>query len=150
MRRGLTASTVVSCVVVLLAGCGSKSSSASTPSTPTTPTSPPPPPTPANAWPPTGQIVATGTSQPVGGATLPPGWSLAPVTADAQGDYLLGDVANPPTTPYPVSASAPGMVTHDVWITWARGPRTGVNLDLIRDAAPFSMDFYRQLVRRSE
>jgi hypothetical protein len=38
-------------------------------------------------------------------------------------------------------------VTRDAFITWARGPRTGVNLDLIRDAAPFSMDFYRQYVR---
>ena len=61
----------------------------------------------------------------------------------------LGAVANPPTTPYPVSISAGGFVSHDAWITWARGPRTGVTLDLIRNAAPFSMEFYRQLVRDS-
>jgi hypothetical protein len=46
-----------------------------------------------------------------------------------------------------VSVSAGGFVTHDAWITWASGPRTGVNLDLIRNAAPFSMDFYRQFAR---
>jgi hypothetical protein len=110
----------------------------------------PPPttnPTPTNTWSAAGQVVATGTSQGVGGATLTPGWSLAAVTADGQGNYLLGAVANPPTTPYPVNVSASGFVSHDVWITWATGPRTGVNLDLIRDAAPFSMDFYRQFVR---
>ena len=39
------------------------------------------------------------------------------------------------------------MNEHDAWITWAHGPRTGVNLDLIRNAAPFSIDFYRQFVR---
>jgi hypothetical protein len=39
------------------------------------------------------------------------------------------------------------MVTRDAWIKWASGPRTGVNIDLIRDSAPFSMDFYRQFVR---
>jgi hypothetical protein len=130
----------------MTAGCGSNGSS--TP--PTTPTPPPqttPPPTPVNTWSAAGQVVATGTTQPVGGATLTPGWSLAAVTADAQGNYELGAVANPPTTPYPVSVSGSGFLTHDVWITWARGPRTGVNLDVIRNAPPFSMEFYQQLVR---
>ena len=39
------------------------------------------------------------------------------------------------------------MVSHATWITWASGARTGVNLNVIRDAAPFSMDFYRQFAR---
>jgi hypothetical protein len=78
---------------------------------------------------------------------LAPGWSLASVTADGDGNYRIGDVANPPSTPYPVSVSAPGMISRDTWITWARGPRTGVDLDLIRNAAPFSLDFYKQFVR---
>jgi hypothetical protein len=91
--------------------------------------------------------VALGTAQGIGGATLTPNWSLAAVTADAQGNYQLGDVANPPSTPYPVTLSAAGMINHDVWITWARGARTGVNLDMIRDAAPFNLQFYRQFAR---
>jgi hypothetical protein len=131
--------------ITVTAGCGSSPAPSST--TPTTPTSPPPPTAPTNTWSAAGQIVANGATQGVGGAALTPGWSLAAVTADGQGNYSLGDVANPPTTPYPVSVSASGFVTHDAWITWARGPRTGVNLDLIRNSAPFSMDFYRQLVR---
>ncbi len=88
-----------------------------------------------------------GTGTPVPGATVAPDWSLAAVTADADGNYIVGDVANPPFSPYMLSVSAPGMITHDAWITWARGARTGVNIDLIRDAPPFSMDFYREMVR---
>ena len=128
----------------LLAACGGGSK----PSTPTTPTTPPTTPvTPTNRWSAAGQITAVGSGQAVGGATITPGWSLAPVTADAQGFYELGAVANPPSTPYPVAISANGMVTRDTWITWALGPRTGIDVSLIRDSAPFSMDFYRQLVR---
>jgi hypothetical protein len=39
------------------------------------------------------------------------------------------------------------MITHDVWVKFARGSRTGVDVDLIRNAPPFSRDFYNQLVR---
>jgi hypothetical protein len=84
---------------------------------------------------------------PISGATLTPGWSLAPVTTNDSGAYFLGDVANPPTTPYPVTLSADGMLSHKVWILWARGPRTGVDISVIHSAAPFSIDFYKQLVR---
>ena len=84
---------------------------------------------PTNTWSAAGQIVALGTTQGVGGATVTPGWSLAPVTADGQGNYQLGDVANPPSTPYPITVSAAGMVSHATWITWASGPRSGVNLN---------------------
>ena len=130
---------------LLLAGCGggSGSSGSSNPPVTTPPTQTPV----ANTWSAAGQIVATGTSQGVGGAVVTPGWSLAAVTADGQGNYQLGDVANPPNTPYPVTVAASGFVSHDMWITWAKGPRTGVNLDVIRNSAPFSMDFYKQFVR---
>ena len=134
-------------VFAIACGSGAKTSSTTT-TTPTAPTTPTTPTAPTNRWTATGQITATGTTQSVGGATLTPGWSgLAAVTADAQGNYQLGDVANPPSTPYPVTISSPGMLNHDVWITWALGTRSGVNLDLIRNAAPFSMDFYRQFAR---
>jgi hypothetical protein len=126
---------------MVAAGCGG----GGTPASPTTSTQPPPPPT--NTWSAAGRVTDLNTGQGIGGATLTPGWSLAAVKADTDGNYMLGDVANPPTTPYPVTVSADGMINHDVWITWARGPRTGVDIDLIRDAAPFSMDFYRQFVR---
>lgn len=136
---------VYAATLVLVSACGGGRSS--TPIAPTTPTAPTTPATPTNTWSVAGQVIATGTQQSVGGATLTPGWSLAAVTADADGNYQLGDTANPPSTPYPVSASSPGFVTHDVWITWQRGPRTNVMLDMIRETAPFSMEFYRQFVR---
>ena len=141
--HGAAASTAL--VVVLMTACGG--GAGRTPSTPSTPTAPTTPSTPVNTWSAAGQITTFGTGQGVGGATLTPGWALPAVTADGQGLYELGAVANPPTTPYPVSVSAAGMVTRDAFITWASGRRTGVNIDLIRNSAPFSMDFYRQFVR---
>ncbi len=134
-------------VLVVVSACGGGGSGNRTSTTPTTPTTPTAPVTPSNTWSIAGQVVATGSQQGIGGATLTPGWSLAAVTADGSGNYELGDRTNPPSTPYPVSLSAPGHLTHDVWITWQRGPRTNVMLDVIREAAPFSMEFYGQLVR---
>jgi hypothetical protein len=46
-----------------------------------------------------------------------------------------------------VAISADGMLTHNVWFTWALGARTGVDADLIHNAPPFSMEFYQQFVR---
>jgi hypothetical protein len=132
-------------VAVSVSGCGGGSapSQPTTPTLPTTPTTT----TPTNTWSVTGQVVVTGSQEAVGGATLTPTWSLPAVTADAQGNYLLGDRANPPSTPYPVTVSQSGFVSHDVWITWQAGARSNVQLDIIRNAAPFSMDFYREFVR---
>src|SRR5262245_32279612 len=137
----------LSIVLGFAAACGGSGGGGTTPTTPSTPTTPTTPTPPANTWSASGQIVALGTTHGIGGATLTPGWSLAAVTADPQGNYSIGDVANPPSTPYPVTVSAAGMINHDVWITWARGARTGVNLDMIRNAAPFNMEFYRQFAR---
>jgi hypothetical protein len=92
-------------------------------------------------------VTAAVTAQPIAGAMLTPEWELAPVTTDAQGAYLLSDTANPPFAPYPLTASAPGTISHKVWISWTRGARTGADLSLIRTAAPFSMTFYRQFAR---
>ena len=140
-----TAAACAAATLALSLACGGRGGS--TPSTPTTPTTPNTPTTPVNTWSAAGQVTAVGSGQAVGGATITPGWALPAVTADAQGFYELGAVANPPSTPYPVAVSGTGMVTRDTWITWARGPRTGVDVSLIRDSAPFSMDFYRQFVR---
>ena len=141
---------VTSAVFACLVACGGSGSPVSTPTTPTapaTPAKPATPVTPTTTWSTSGQVVAAGTTQGIAGATLTPGWGLTAVTTDAQGNYQLGDIASPPSNPYPVTISAPGAITHDVWVNWASGARTGVTLDLIRDAAPFNMDFYRKFVR---
>ena len=142
-RAGLVAA--VSAWIVTLGACGG--GGGGTPVTPSTPTTPTPPATPVNTWSAAGRVTAVGTNQGVGGATLTPGWSLGAVVADGDGNFSLGDVANPPSSPYPVAVSSPGMVTRDMWFSWTRSARTGVDLTLIRDAAPFSMEFYRQYVR---
>jgi hypothetical protein len=43
--------------------------------------------------------------------------------------------------------SADGFITREQWITWQAGARDDVTLDLIRDTAPFSSNFYREMVR---
>jgi hypothetical protein len=98
-------------------------------------------------WSITGQVVDTGSRQPIAGATVAPSWQVSPVTTDAQGTYLLGDHTNPPSSPYRVDVSADGFITHAMWIPFRAGTTTGVGLDAIADRAPFSLDFYRQLVR---
>jgi len=135
----------IACAVLLVVtACGGGSGR---PAPPAAPTPTPTPTPPANTWSVAGQVVTTGSAQAVSGATVTPAWSLAAVTTDAGGSYQLGDTANPPSTPYQLTISGAGLISHDVWVTWARGPRTGVTLDVIRDGPPFSMDFYRQFVR---
>ena len=94
-----------------------------------------------------GQLVDTVGGQSVSGARIAPTWDLAAVTAGADGAYSLSSSTNPPTTPYRLSISSSDIVSRDLWVRWQSGARTGVTLDVIRDRAPFSMEFYRQFVR---
>ena len=139
--------TVAAYAVFTLAFSAACGGGGGNPSTPTTPTPPTAPTSPDKTWSAAGRVTVQGTSIPVGGATITPGWSLSPVVADADGNFSLGDVASPPSSPYPVSISGTGMVTRDTWFSWASGARTGVDVTLIRTSSPFSMEFYRQFVR---
>jgi hypothetical protein len=131
---------IVAVAGMMIAGCGSSS-------TPTTPTPPPAPTTPTNRWSVAGSVVDTVGRSPIAGAVISPSWDLAAVTAAADGTYSLGATRNPPTGPYDIIVSADGFMTRKLWVNWQSGARTGVTLDLIRNAAPFSLDFYRQFVR---
>jgi hypothetical protein len=139
-RRFLFATFAVSLAVA--SGCGGDGGS--TPAPAITPPSPTPS---STTWSVAGAVVETVSGRPIGGARLAPSWELAAVTANGDGAFELSSAVNPPTTPYKLTVSADGAITRDLWITWQRGPRGGVTLDLIREAAPFSMAFYRQLVR---
>jgi hypothetical protein len=130
---------VLSLIALAALSCGGGSHSTS----PTAAT----PAAPSNAWSTTGQVTTLDTGAAVAGATVTPGWSLAAVTTDGSGMYKLSDTTMPTTTPLPVSISADGMISRDVLINWTRGSRTGVDISLIHDVPPFSMSFYRQLVR---
>lgn len=68
------------------------------------------------------------------------------VSTDASGTYSMGSTGNPPPSPNRVTLSADGFVNREQWITIA-SQRSDVTLDLIRNSAPFSMEFYRQLAR---
>ena len=139
IRVMLTASAVL-----LVVACGSE------PPRPPTSPAPQPPPSPAvptNTWSIAGTVSETVSRAPIANASIAPEWNLAAVNSDAGGIYSLGSPSNPATTPYPLSVSAPGYLTRKVWVTWSAGPRTGVDLDLIREGGQFSGDFYRQLVR---
>jgi Matrixin len=94
-----------------------------------------------------GRVTDTVSGQSVGGAQVAPGLDLAAVSTAGDGSFTFSGTANPPTNPYRASISADGYVTHDVWLTWERAARTGVAVDAIRNAAPFSMSFYKQFVR---
>jgi hypothetical protein len=144
-NKSLRPGIVLGLVLLVSASCGG--GAPSTPSTPTTPTVPTVPTTSTNTWSVAGRVVDTTSQQPVSGALLAPSWDLAAVTSGGDGSYELGAVANPPSAPFKLGLSAAGLVSREVWITWQRGPRTGVTLDVIRNTAPFSMDFYRQMVR---
>lgn len=135
--------------IAVAISCGGGGGSSSTPTnpTPSSPPSSPPASPPTETWSVAGRLLETVSRQPVAGATIAPAWDLASVTTDSSGAYKIGAAADPPTSPYKVAVTAPGFVRRELWFLWERGARTGVTIDLIREASPFSMEFYRQLVR---
>jgi hypothetical protein len=69
------------------------------------------------------------------------------VALDAGGSFKISSAAAP--TLLHVHVEAPGYVPRETYVQGATGARTNVALDIVRNAAPFSLDFYRQLVRNS-
>jgi hypothetical protein len=89
-----------------------------------------------------GKVVGYEAGAPVGGATVVLGGSA--VTTNAQGDFTLGGVPNSGSGVLTVNAS--GHLFRGVGVSLAPN-LTGVRIDLIRDAAPFDLQFYRWFVR---
>jgi len=128
---------------LLTAACGGSSSSDGS-STPTGPSN-----NSSYKWSIAGSVVETAGHQSVSGATVKPSWNMAPVVTSSDGGYLFGSNGTVPPNPSKVIISADGFVTREQWVTVQAQQRTDVTLDLIRNSAPFSMDFYRQLARGS-
>ena len=126
-------------VLVGLVACGGGGSG-----TPVRPGAATPPPPPLN-WTISGQIVDTD-SQPISDATLAFASGTAVTTTSGGAWQLQGTGAS---VHQAVTVTAPGHVTRDTTIRWDAAGRSGVRLDLIADRPPFSMDYYRQLVRNS-
>jgi hypothetical protein len=130
-------------VVSLLVACGGSKGSGN-------PAQPSPPPAPAGppSWTFRGAIAETLSGAPVEGATVT--FALAggatSVTTAPGGQWELtratseGQIA--------VTVAAPGYVERLVHLRPPGGTRE-VAIDLIKDTAPFSMSFYRQLVRNA-
>ena len=124
--------------LIFTTACGGSSPSSPTPS------APPPPPQPAT-WVLTGTLRETLTGTPVAGATLD-FRDLEPVTSDASGRWTLrrtGTAASPIQT----EIRAPGYLDRRVYVMWQSGGRNDIAIDMIRDAAPFSLTFFRQIIR---
>ena len=135
-------SCATAATVLLTAACGGSSSSngGSTPTGPSNNSS--------YRWSIAGSVVETAAHQAVSGATVKPSWG-APVVSNGDGGYLLGSNGIMPPSPSKLTISADGFVTREQWVAVQAQQRTDVTLDLIRNSAPFSMDFYRQLARGS-
>jgi hypothetical protein len=129
-----------------IAGCGGGDSGNGSPTTPTPPVTPPVTPNPPAGGPAltlAGRVVSSVTGQPVAGARVAPEVGDA-VTTGADGSFQFSGTTQ--HTLYKVDVTAAGYVTRNAFLRWDR-PRTGVDIDVIPETAPFSLDFYRQLVR---
>jgi len=129
----------ITLTVLCVAACGGGGSASK--GSPTDPS-----PTPTNKWSVSGTVVDTAAHKSVSNASVKPSWNMPAVSTDASGWYTLSSGGNPPPSPSKVTLTANGFVNREQWIT-IESQRSDVTLDLIRNTAPFSMDFYSQLAR---
>jgi hypothetical protein len=140
-------------IALVVSACGG-SSSPSGPSTPPVsnpPPSPPttnpsPPPSSNEQWTVSGRVTATTSGRGLSGVRIT---SEAGATAvsDADGAYRIGSETNPATTRQKFTFSHPEFLSREVYITWQRGLRENIVIDLIPTAPPFSIGFFQALVR---
>jgi hypothetical protein len=143
---GLNVFWIVAVMVAASAiGCGGSPTTPTPPVTPPTPPAPPTPPVQPSAFSLTGRVVSSATGLPVAGARVVPEVGDPVITA-ADGTFQFASATNPQFTPYKMEVTADGYVTHNAYVRWER-TRTGVDIDLFPTAPPFSLDFFRQLVR---
>jgi hypothetical protein len=70
------------------------------------------------------------------------------VTTDAAGRWQVqGTGASPGVTVFTPTITAAGFVTRETRVQWTAAGRTDVNLSLLPERAPFSLEFYRMIVR---
>jgi hypothetical protein len=69
------------------------------------------------------------------------------VTTDASGNYRISGTSPATSNPYKVSVESAGHLTREFYVHYHAGDRAGVDVNVVRDTAPFSLGFYRQLVR---
>jgi hypothetical protein len=93
-----------------------------------------------------GHVVEYGSGRAVAGAQL--AIDIAgTVSIDGVGAFKITSTAAPAV--FRIRIDAPGYVTRETLVRGATGARTDVTLDVIRNASPFSLNFYRELVRNA-
>lgn len=135
-------------VLTVAAACGGSGSRPNpTPTQPTPPAPAPPAPGPTGGLM-SGLVVDFATGNPVPGATITidAGGNKTTLTTSGSGAWEYAQAIGTPLA-VPMEITAPGYVTRNAYVRWQLGTRTDIRIDLIRDAAPFSMLFYRQFVR---
>ena len=111
---------------------------------PTQPSTPAPP---ANQWTMKGRVVETLTDAPIAGAKLTVSLTAGnrEVVTGGDGSWEMSQASSEGVPA--VEVSADGYVTRRTYLRWNTGTRADIVIDLIKDAAPFSLDYYRALVR---
>jgi hypothetical protein len=138
-----TAFAIGATVCLTAAACGGSDSPTGSPTRPD-PVAPPAP-TSADAWAIDGTVVATISRVPVAGASVQASFDDGVLT-DAQGHFRLEGSSIPSPATFKVTVTAAGHLTREVWVSWRRGTRE-LTLDMVAEAAPFSLSFYRQFAR---
>ena len=133
-------------VLTFALACGG-SGGGPAPTQPAPPAPPPPAPGPSGGLM-SGLVVDVATGSPVAGATITvdTGSNVTTLTTSSSGSWEYAQAIGTPLA-VPMEISAPGFVTRKAYVRWQLGTRTDIRIDLIREAAPFSMLFYRQFVR---
>jgi hypothetical protein len=129
---------------LLVSACGGSSSNSVTP-TPVPSPSPTPTPAPSPAPTPTrftfsGRIIETLTGTPIANATVAA--TGASVQSDASGSFSFDSTTSSTAR---VTVTAAGYLVRETTITAGRV----TSVDLIRNSAPFSLEFFRQLARNT-
>jgi hypothetical protein len=95
-----------------------------------------------------GTVKDISTGAPVAGAMVSVliGQTPTVLTTDSSGAWEFSRTGATPTG-IPVDVTAGGFISRQTHLRWEAGTRDGIEIGLIRDAAPFSMQYYRELVR---
>jgi hypothetical protein len=131
-------------VAFILTGCGGGHSPAPAPSP--TPNQTPPP---TELWSISGRVTAYGGNTGVSGAHVTADGGATPADTDADGRFKLSYKLAPTTPDIKITIAANGFMVKEFYVRYRAGARSGLDANLIRLAAPFSLDFYQQLVRGS-
>jgi Carboxypeptidase regulatory-like domain len=145
-RAGIALALAILCGQAACGGGNSPSSPTPAPQPAPAPTPTPTPPATTERWAVSGRVVALADGRPIGGAQVAS--EVGPATqTDATGAFRLGSATNPEFTPHAFNVEAPGFLTRRAYVRWQAGLRENVTFDLISTAPPFSLPFYRALVR---